>query len=124
MKKILLLSLLMVGLVSFSAPRIILEDQKDHYVQTETGYNLQFKLVANGDEIQSIMAQVQNMSDRLSLQLSEGSNQTMDCVFVINHQNQPEYVHKMLVYIGIADLEYKGNVQPLETIIDILKSYL
>lgn len=109
---------------ALAAPRIILEDRKENYTQTPTGYVLTFKLKCTADELVKINGEVQSMADRLSLQLAEGSGDTQDCVFTINHQNQPEYAYKMLLSIGIADLEYKGNVQSLDTIIEILYSYL
>lgn len=126
MKKLILASFLFLalGIQSIAAPRIVLEDKKENYVQTETGYSLQFKLLATSTELSAIMAEVQNQADRIGLQLSEGSGNTYDCVFTVNHQNHPEYVHKMLLSIGITDLEYKGTVQALDTIIQILYSYL
>lgn len=126
MKKVILASLLFIaaGIQSIAAPRIVLADNKDHYHQTETGYTLEFKLIATSAELSEIVAQTATIADRATLNLAEGSGNTYDCYFVVNHQNQPEYVHKMLLTMGIADLEYKGNVQSLETIIQILYSYL
>lgn len=126
MKKLIFASFLFLaaGIQSIAAPRIVLEDKKENYAQTETGYNLQFKLVANAEELSSIMAEVANHADRIAMQLSEGSNGTYDCLFSVNHQNHPEYVHKMLLSIGISELEYKGQIQSLDTIVQILYSYL
>jgi hypothetical protein len=126
MKKLILASFLLLaaGIQSIAAPRIVLEDKKENYTQTETGYSLQFKLIASSSELSEIMAQVSSISDRVTMNLSEGSGNTYDCAFTVNHQNQPEYVHKMLLAIGIADLEYKGEVASLDAIIQILYSYL
>lgn len=115
---------IVTSLQALAAPRIILEDKKENYTQTETGYILNFKLVCTSDELVKINGEVQSMADRLAIQVAEGSNNTRDCIFTINHQNQPEYVYKMLLSIGIADLEFKGNVQSLDTIVQILYSYL
>lgn len=114
----------LMTLVATAAPRIILEDNQTHYQQTAKGYILQFKLVATQPEYNAMMDQVAGLADRLTMQTTEDSDGTFNCVFTVNHQNQPEYVHKMLVSIGVAELEYKGNIQSVDTIIDILKSYL
>lgn len=126
MKKILIAAVICVitSLQAVAAPRIILEDARENYKQTETGYILLFKLKSTSEELVKINNEVQAQSDRLSFQVAEGSNDTYDCVFTIDHQNQPEYVYKMLLSIGIADLEYKGNIQSLDTIVQILYSYL
>ncbi len=126
MKRLLIITAICIvtSLQSLAAPRIILADAKENYTQTTTGYILNFKLVCTSDELVKINGEVQSLSDRLAIQVAEGSDNTRDCVFTINHQNQPEYAYKMLLSIGIADLEYKGNVQSLDTIIQILYSYL
>lgn len=114
----------LMTLVATAAPRIILEDNQTHYQQTAKGYILQFKLVATQSEYTTMMDQVAGLADRLTMQTTEDTDGTFNCVFTVNHQNHPEYVHKMLVSIGVAELEYKGNIQSVDTIIDILKSYL
>lgn len=126
MKKIILTSiiLLAVNMLSLASPRMILEDKKENYVQNETGYVIHFKLQASSDEMSAMTAKVSELADRLTLSMSEGVNNLHDCVLTLNHQNQPEYVHKMLLSIGIGDLEYKGIVQSLDNIITILYSYL
>lgn len=126
MKKTLLTLLVctFVAIQSFAAPRIILEDNKDNYTQTTTGYILNFKLVSTSEEFVQISEQVESMSDKLKLQIAEGSSGAVDCTLTINDDNRPEYVYEMLKTIGIADLEYKGKVQGLETIVQILQSYL
>lgn len=126
MKKLLFAAALVVmtGINSLATPRIVLEDKKENYVQSETGYTLHFKLVASGQEFVTIMEQVQSLADRVTMNVSEGSGGAYDCIMVINHQNQPEYVHKMLVAIGIEELEYNGHVEGLDAIIQILYSYL
>lgn len=124
-----LLSLIVfVGLLNsqtlFANGKIVLEDNKENYTQTETGYILKFNLVATKSEVSEIKGKVSEMADRLSLEMTQGENNTHDCVFTINHQNQPEYVHKMLLMIGIDAIEFKGQTLPLDSIIEILYSYL
>ena len=117
-----------VGLLNsqtlFANGKIVLEDNKENYTQTETGYILKFNLVATKSEVSEIKGKVSEMSDRLTLEMTQGENNSHDCVFTVNHQNQPEYVHKMLLMIGIDTIEFKGKTLPLDSIIEILYSYL
>lgn len=125
MKKIFLIAtfFLAISLETFAAPRIILEDNKDNYTQTETGYILNVKLICTPEELVAINAEVQNYSDRLAVEVAEGSNGTYDFLVTVQHQNQPEYIYKMLMAIGISDLEYKGEIKSLDAIVEILYSY-
>jgi len=120
--------ILFVGLLTsqtlYANGKIVLEDNKDNYTQTETGYILKFNLIADKKEISEINDKVSDLSDRLTLVMTEGDNNTQNCVFTVNHQNQPEYVHKMLLSIGISSIEFKGQTLPLDSIIEILYSYL
>lgn len=126
MKKILFIATLVFSFAvqTMAAPRLVMEDKKENYTQTETGYILNVKLICTPEELTEINSQVQNLADRLSIQFAEGSNGTYDCVITVDHQNQPEYVHKMLLAIGIADIEYKGEVRSLDAVIEILYSFL
>lgn len=120
-------SLLLFAIVfstsSFAGSKIILEDNKNNYTQTETGYILNFDLVATAEEFAAISGKVAEMSDRLSLEAQLSPNSTYKCVFTVDHQNQPEYVYKMLLSIGITSIEHKGTVLPLDRIIEILYAY-
>lgn len=126
MKRILLtaLVLLVSTLGVLATPRMILEDKKENYVQSETGYTLHFKLKASSSEMTEIAQNISNLSSKLTMTMAESTDEIHDCVLTINHQNQPEYVHKMLLSIGIGEIEYKGNVKSLDSIIEILYSYL
>lgn len=104
--------------------KIVLEDKKENYTQTETGYILKFNLVATKSEVTEIKDKVSDLSDRLTLDMTQGQDNSNNCIFTVNHQNQPEYVHKMLLMIGIDSIEFKGETLPLANIIDILYSFL
>lgn len=108
---------------SYAGNKIILEDNKDNYTQTETGYILHFKLVATSEELATINSSVADLADRLTLVTTPVEVSVFDCVFTVDHQNQPEYVYKMLLSIGITTIEHKGTVLPLDKIIEILYAY-
>ena len=122
--KLIAVGFLLASQTLYANGKIILEDKKENYTQTETGYILNFNLVATKSEISEIKGKVADYSDRLTLEMSQGQDNTNNCVFTVNHQNQPEYVHKMLLMIGIDSIEFKGETLPLDNIIDILYSFL
>ena len=84
---------------------------------------MHFKLVATSEELATINSSVANLADRLTLVTSPSDASTFDCVFTVDHQNQPEYVYKMLLSIGITTIEHKGSVLPLDKIVEILYAY-
>ena len=122
--KLIAVGFLLASQTLYANGKIILEEKKENYTQTETGYILKFNLVATKSEISEIKGKVADYSDRLTLEMSQGQDNTNNCVFTVNHQNQPEYVHKMLLMIGIDSIEFKGETLPLDNIIDILYSFL
>ncbi len=109
--------------ISLAAPKISLEDDKNNYTQTENGYVVKFKLTATSSELNSINLKVEDLKDRLSMTRQELGDNQYNCVFTVNHQNNPEYVYKMLLSIGINTLEYKGQTHSIDKIIEILYSY-
>lgn len=121
---LLLILLFFAQTICFSNSVMYLEDKAENYEQTETGYVVNFSLNATQNELTSINQGVEKLSDRLTLTTNTLSNNMYKCVLVVDHQNQPEYVHKMLLSIGIDSLNYKGENFQLIKIIEILKSYL
>lgn len=101
-----------------------LAEKAENYKQTETGYVINFDLSATAEELAQINNGVQNLSDRLTLSSTTISNNLYKCVMIVDHQNQPEYVYKMLLTIGIKGINYKNENFELIKIIEILKSYL
>jgi len=122
--KLIAVGCLLASQTLYANGKIVLEDKKENYTQTETGYILKFNLVATKSEISEIKEKVADLADRLTLDITKGDNDSNNCVFTLNHQNQPEYVHKMLLAIGIDAIEFKGETLPLENIIKILYSFL
>lgn len=122
--KLIAVGCLLASQTLYANGKIVLEDKKENYTQTENGYILKFNLVATKSEIAEIKDKVADYADRLTLEMSQGQDNANNCVFTVNHQNQPEYVHKMLLMIGIDSIEFKGETLPLDNIIDILYSFL
>ena len=109
---------------SINAQSIInLEDKAENYTQTETGYILHFELNATTDEYLKITEKISALSDRLKMVSTGPINNVYTCEFTVDHQNQPEYVYKMLLSIGIQGIYYKGENFEIIKIVDILKSY-
>ena len=105
-------------------PIIFLEDKAENYIQTETGYVLNFTLKANSQEFDAIKNKALDLADRVTFETSTLTDDSYGCTFTINHQNQPEYAYKMLLSCGFSDLSYKGQTYSLDKIIEILYSYL
>jgi len=122
--KLIAIGCLLASQTLYANGKIVLEDKKENYTQTETGYILKFNLVATKSEMVEIKEKVADLADRLTLEITKGDNNSNNCIFTLNHQNQPEYVHKMLLMIGIDSIEYKGETLPLDNIINILYSFL
>ena len=45
------------------------------------------------------------------------------CVFTVDHQNQPEYVHKMLLSAGFDQVKYQDQTYGLDKVVEILYSF-
>lgn len=121
---ILIIILFFINTVCLSEPIMQLAEKAENYKQTETGYVINFDLSATAEELAQINNGVQNLSDRLTLSTTTISNNLYKCVMIVDHQNQPEYVYKMLLTIGIKGINYKNENFELIKIIEILKSYL
>ena len=111
------------GLSVLANPVAILEDNGDHYTQTENGYIVNFDLKASSDEYISVMNKAEDNARLFTLTAVEDGVNNYDCILTINHQNHPEYVHKMMLTLGITTLIYKDTTHPIAYIVDILKSY-
>lgn len=109
-------------------PIIVLSENKNDYTQTETGYVLNFDIEASAIEIDKIHA------DALELNAGFGSNVVTitteliaegqyKCTYTVDHQNQPEYVHKMLLTCGFNEIRYQDQAFGLDKIIEILYSF-
>lgn len=123
-KYLILIVLFLTQTICFSKTVMYLEDKSENYEQTETGYVVNFNLSATQNELLSINQDVEKLSDRLTLTTSLLTSNMYKCVLVVDHQNQPEYVYKMLLSIGVDRLNFKGEDFDLIKIIEILKSYL
>ena len=114
---------LLLSLTSFANPVAVLEDNADHYTQTENGYIVNFDLQATSEEYLSVTQKAEENSRLLTLTAIEDGVNNYDCVLTINHQNHPEYVHKMMLTLGITTLIFNETTHPIAYIVDILKSY-
>lgn len=107
----------------FANPIIKLSEDKSDYEQTETGYVLKFDLEATADELKTIQANIADLSDRVKMTTELKANGDFACVYMVDHQNQPEYVYKMLLANGFDGIIYQGKAESLSKIVDILYSY-
>ncbi|MCH2235844.1 MAG: hypothetical protein MK078_16505 [Crocinitomicaceae bacterium] len=114
---------IVASFTSFANPVAVLEDNAEHYTQTENGYIVNFDLQATSDEYLDVTRRAEENSRLLTLTAVEDGINNYHCVLTINHQNHPEYVHKMMVALGITTLLYKEATHPIIYIVDILKSY-
>jgi hypothetical protein len=103
-------------------PIVVLSENGDDYTQTETGYILNFELLATSSELQSIEDRVSSM-DAVTMQVQLVEEGKYTIVYTIDHQNQPEYVHKMMLSSGFQTIKYQGQDHPLEKVIDVLYSF-
>ena len=103
LRKITLFSLFLMLLGSQTAKAqavVVLSEDKNDYTQTADGYILNFDLTATSEELEIIKSNIGSMSDRLSMTTTVVSVGNYECVYTITHQNQPEYVHKMMLASG------------------------
>ena len=107
----------------FAEPIVVLSETANDYAQTETGYVLNFKLDATSSELAEIETNVASMSDRISMTVTLISEGHYNVVYTVNHQNQPEYVHKMMLVSGFSKVNYQGTEFGLIKVVDVLKSY-
>lgn len=125
MNKIALFSLFIMLFASttlMAKPIVMLSENKSDYQQTETGYILNFNLQATSSELKTIedrVADIEYVTMNVEL-IQEGLYKV---VYTVDHQNQPEYVHKMMLNSGFQVINHKGHNYSLNSIIDILYSY-
>lgn len=103
-------------------PIVMLSDNKSDYTQTTTGYVLNFELHATSAElaeIEGLVAGNENVSMQVEL-IMEGK---YNIVYTVDHQNHPEYVHKMMFATGFDKINHNGQDYDLNKIIEILYSY-
>ena len=102
---------------------VVLSETKADYVQTDAGYILHFNLEATAAELQEIEAKVAGISDRVKMETEFISEGKYKVTYTVDHQNQPEYVHKMMMVSGFQVVNYKGSPYGLDKIVEILYSY-
>lgn len=107
----------------FAEPIVVLSETASDYTQTETGYTLNFKLDASSAELAEIEAKVATMSGRILMTVTLITEGHYNVVYTVEHQNQPEYVHKMMLVSGFDKVQYQGADFGLNKVIDVLKSY-
>jgi hypothetical protein len=112
-----------IGSVSFGQSIAEIADDASNYTQTEKGYVLKFSVLANSIEMDAIKNKVNSMSDRLSLEVLGYVDGKYNVIFTVDHQNQANYVHKMMLYCGFTSLNYKSENIELAEIVQILESY-
>jgi hypothetical protein len=118
------LMILLIGSVAVMAkPVIVLSDNQEDYTQTQDGYVLNFDLEATASELAIIESRITPLSDRVNMTSNFVTENNYKCVFTVTHQNQPEYVHKMLLSCGFQVIKHKGQTFGLNEIITILYSY-
>lgn len=119
----LVLGLIVATTIVFAKPIAKLQDNAAHYTQTENGYVIKFDLAATSLEYKEVMDKSEALSEKLEFVGVENGINNYSCILTINHQNHPEYVHKMMLSLGINTLVFKNNTYPMSKIIDILNSY-
>jgi hypothetical protein len=102
---------------------VVLSQNQADYVQTETGYVLHFELEATAEELMHIQDQVNGIADRVILEAVFVSEGKYMVTYTIDHQNQPEYVFKMMLVSGFQVINYKGSPYPLKKIVEVLYAF-
>lgn len=114
---------MLAAVSTMAKPIVILSDNKDDYTQTEDGYILKFDLEATSNELALIESRIEPLSDRVKMSTEAVKDNLYSCVYTVTHQNQPEYVHKMMLSCGFQVIQHKGQTYNLNKIIEILYSY-
>jgi hypothetical protein len=114
---------LMLSTSTFADPILVLADKAENYTQTETGYTLHFELSATAIELDDVKSKIQNLSDRVQMTSELLTDNKYKITYTVDHQNQPEYVYKMLLASGFKGITFQGENQGLNKIIDILYNY-
>lgn len=107
---------------------VVLSDNADDYTQTETGYILNFQLEISAVELDQLNAYITSFNQGFGSEVISMTTQVItegnySCVYTVDHQNQPEYVHKMMLSCGFNSIKYKDETYGLDKIIEILYSY-
>lgn len=122
-KQVSFATLLLISGSALANPIVILSESATDYTQTETGYILNFKLDATSAELADLQTKIATQSDRISMNVTLASEGHYNVVYTVDHQNQPEYVYKMMMVSGFSALKYQGNDFGLEKIVDVLYSF-
>jgi hypothetical protein len=123
--KIAFLSLFMMLFAStnlMAKPIVMLSNNKSDYTQTENGYILNFDLKATSSELQLLQDRV-SANDNVTMAVELVQEGLYKVVYTVDHQNQPEYVHKMMMVDGFQVVSYQGKTYGLNKIIEILHYY-
>lgn len=118
-----LIAIMLSAAPIFAEPIVALSENKTDYEQTADGYVLHFSLEATADELAAIQANIAPLADRVKLEVELVSTGHYKCTYTITHQNQPEYVHKMMFASGFNTIIHKGQTLELSKVIDILYEY-
>ena len=118
-----LATLLFFSGAAFANPIVVLSESASDYTQTESGYILNFKLDATSAELAELQSKIAGQSDRITMNATLTSEGHYNVVYTVDHQNQPEYVYKMMLVSGFSTLKYQGGEFGLEKIVDVLYSY-
>ena len=108
---------------AMAEPIVELSEDAANYTQTETGYVINFELSATATELDEIKLNISNLSDRIKMTTKLLSDNKYEVVYTIDHQNQPEYVYKMMLTSGFKGINYNGQSHELNKIVEILYSY-
>lgn len=101
---------------------LVLKNDKATFSQSEHGSVTLFQLKCTPAELKEIQGKAADYADRFTLTSKNTGKNLYDCVLTINHQNHPEYVHKMLIMMGISSFEFEGKIYPMMQFVDKLKS--
>jgi hypothetical protein len=123
LKTIALTAGLFLATSAMADPIVELADKKTNYIQTETGYVLNFELSATAAELEDIKLNISKLSDRIKMTTELITDNKYKVIYTIDHQNQPEYVFKMMLTSGFKGITHKGESHSLNKIVDILYSY-
>ena len=98
------------------------KNEKTSFQQTTDGSVTKFDLVATEQQISNLKAQASSIPDKMQISITKNTDKTYSCVLTVTHQNHPEYVHKMFVYLGIESFIIDGKEKKLDELVNTLKT--
>jgi hypothetical protein len=96
-----------------------IENSKAAFTQTETTSTTKFELAASYDQIQALQNKASEVPT-MKFSATPQKNNVYDCVLVTTEQNHVEYVHKMFLTLGIANISVDGKESTIDELPEIL----